>query len=367
MPEVLRNDLFGRDTDENIPGGFYILRKNRAQISTFLPQVIVYENIKAVLNTEIPTLTNPELFRTIEDGDIASINSNGKIRVILSRRANHNTLLLTERCDNRCQFCSQPPKDGDDSWLLEQAIQAICAFNLDGEIGLSGGEPLLYRDDFIRLLDITIEHTPNTRLHVLTNGRAFADLSFTKSIARRTEHLSISFGVPLYAANSKIHDRLVSAEGAFNETVKGIINAGNSGINIELRFIPTSENVQELPFVAEYANRVFTNINQISVMNMEPMGWARKNWEQLYLHPLKYPLLLEQTAKIARQNNTPLYLFNYPLCHLPEHLHELSVQSISDWKNYYPEECSSCSMKSRCGGFFASAKGKFLQPPQRYI
>lgn len=55
-----------------------------------------------------------------------------------------------------------------------------------------------------------------------------------------------------------MHDHLVGNDGAFNETVKGLINAGNSGINIELRVIPTLANYTELDDIVEFVGRVFS-------------------------------------------------------------------------------------------------------------
>ncbi|MBF4371219.1 radical SAM protein, partial [Vibrio anguillarum] len=97
--------------------------------------------------------------------------------------ANHNTLLVTERCNNLCLFCSQPPREENDNWLLSYGALALAAFEFDGEIGISGGEPLLYGDAFIKFLEFVSSHAPTTRLHVLTNGRAFSNLRFTEKIA----------------------------------------------------------------------------------------------------------------------------------------------------------------------------------------
>jgi hypothetical protein len=38
----------------------------------------------------------------------------------------------------------------------------------------------------------------------------------------------------------------------------------------------------------------------------------------------------------------------------------LAVRSISDWKNEYLPECSSCIDKPNCTGFFASTKALYL-------
>jgi hypothetical protein len=32
------------------------------------------------------------------------------------------------------------------------------------------------------------------------------------------------------------------------------------------------------------------------------------------------------------------------------------VQSISDWKNIYLDQCNDCMLKQQCAGFFASSK-----------
>ena len=117
-------------------------------------------------------------------------------------------------------------------------------------------------------------------MHVLTNGRKFADVSFTQQMKERSEKLKITFGIPLYSSRSSVHDYLVGSEGAFDETVMGLINAGNSGINIELRIIPTLANYMELDKIIEFAGRVFSNINQISLMGLESIGWARKTGHQ---------------------------------------------------------------------------------------
>ena len=121
-----------------------------------------------------------------------------------------------------------------------------------------------------------IENSPDTALHVLTNGRKFADTNFYTGNGKAKQKIKITFGIPLYSSRPLVHDHLVGSDGAFNETVKGLINAGNLGINIELRVIPTLANYTELDDIVEFAGRVFSNINQISLMGLEPIGWAMK-------------------------------------------------------------------------------------------
>jgi len=370
MVDTLRQDMFTLPEDSEIPARYVILRKSLPKHeNSFLEQVLITPSAGSTDKTAFPftvgVITDQSLYETIEDGDIGLFTGRGSLRVILTRRANHNTLLVTERCDNRCLFCSQPPKDRDDDWLLVQAAMAVAAFGTSKTIGISGGEPLLYRESFLRFLDAIAEHSPVTSLHILSNGRAFADPAFTKEIAKRCMTLSITFGVPLYSAISARHDYLVGAAGAYRDTLKGLINAGNSGIPIELRFIPTQHNLHDIDATVSLAARCLSSLAQVSIMNLEPTGWAKHNWNDLYAEPGRYAKEISKAVAAADRACLPVYLFNYPLCHVPAELHPYAVKSISDWKTYYPDECEGCRLREQCGGYFVSSHGLFHQSARR--
>ncbi len=372
MDDVIRADLFELNARDFSQSGYYQLRKSPDLVEEqYLDQLLVVKDENISL-TIIPTgfagiIYSQSLYESICDGDISTINTLAQLRVILSRNANHNTLLVTERCNNLCLFCSQPPKRDNDQWLLTYAAQALAAFNFEGEIGISGGEPLIYGTEFLRFLDFVAEFAPRTRLHILTNGRAFSDLSLTQQIAQRTHHIELIFGIPLYSSIPSVHDELVGVKGAFSETVTGMINAGNLGIEMEVRFIPTQANVDELPALAEYISRVLSSVVQLSIMSLEPTGWAKKNWSMLYLSVDDYIESLHKAIRVAEISGLSPTLFNFPLCHLPQNLRPYAVKSISDWKNYYPKECEQCQLLASCGGYFTSSRGKYHQLARRII
>jgi len=371
MTDVIRQDLFEIPKDFACSFGYVILKKQIwDEDSLYLEQVLISKSIEAATSsvTSIPnTIFNSQLYDAIEDGDVGFINSRGTIRVVLSKKANHNTLLVTEQCDNLCLFCSQPPKARDDHWLFIQAGLAVAAFQSSEPIGISGGEPLLNKELFVRFLDTVSEFSPQTPLHILTNGRSFSDSKFTCEVSKRCEDLSLTFGIPLYSSLPSQHDTLVGSNGAYSETVKGLINAGNSGIPIELRFIPTQLNICQLENTIEMATRCFSSLVQISIMNLEPTGWAKKNWNRLVSYPQDHLNSLQRAIDTAHRANVPAYLFNYPLCHLNESTKPYATKSISDWKNYYPDECNGCIAKEECTGYFASSKGFMHQPARRII
>lgn len=362
MRDVVRNDLFKADESSQLPFGYVVLRKEAYDTNDeLLPRVDVYRH-SMLFNRDALYIISEDLYTSINDGDIGFVNARGGIRVILSSKANHNTLLVTERCDNRCLFCSQPPKEKDDSWLLTQAALALATFKTEQTVGISGGEPLLYGDMFVGLLATVSELTPKTPLHILSNGRGFRSAQFTEKISIYSKLLNLSFGIPLYGTTASTHDQLVGATGAFEDTIIGLINAGNAGIALEIRFIPTRENYKELPEVVRLVSHCLSNVVQISVMNLEPTGWAKHNWDTLYISPSEYQNELTEAIQIASSSKLPLVLFNYPLCHISEKLWSYAVKSISDWKNYFTEECVSCSQRENCTGFFSSSMGRYHIP-----
>lgn len=68
-------------------------------------------------------------------------------------------------------------------------------------------------------------------------------------------------------------------------------------------------------------------------------------------------LLPPSTPGIGFTGGEPtIYGYNHQLCLIDRHLWPFAVRSISDWKNEYHPECSSCGVAERCGGFFFSAE-----------
>ena len=57
----------------------------------------------------------------------------------------------------------------------------------------------------------------------------------------------------------------------------------------------------------------------------------------------------------AAEMNVSIY--NLPKCVLPRSVWPHALQSISDWKNGFVEECDRCEEKSSCSGFFNMFRG----------
>jgi len=365
MSEPLRKDSFYNENLIGIYGPVQIFKRTDSSINSLLPQLYV----KGVQDTksEFPNINDENIDKWTKHGDVAYADGKGKIRIVLSKLANANTLLVTEQCDNLCLFCSQPPKNVNDEILFAYAAQSIVSFNSDKMVGISGGEPLLKKEYILNFFKNLNQFDNKTPLHILSNGRSFKDRSFVDSFYGLNKDRQVLVGVPLYGTNSRIHDKLVNSNGAWWETIAGLINAGNRGIELEVRIIPTQLNYKEISSIVELVLTSCNHVSRISIMNLEQTGWAKKNWSELYIEPNKYQDELVKSCKMGNIFGTDIALFNYPLCHIPDEIHGYARKSISDWKNAYEDSCNICVLKSQCGGFFTSIKNKWINPKERII
>ncbi|MEI9922760.1 MAG: hypothetical protein WDN50_03540 [Bradyrhizobium sp.] len=118
----------------------------------------------------------PPKFDYLGDGDVLGVDhSSGKFRTLFRRNSTHNSFLVTERCNNYCLMCSQPPKDVDDRWILAEIKESLALIDpATHALTFTGGETLSDWADFIEVLKECRHHLPTTAVQVLTNGRAFA-------------------------------------------------------------------------------------------------------------------------------------------------------------------------------------------------
>src|SRR5438105_2818206 len=65
-------------------------------------------------------------FGYLADGDILGFHPASKrFRTLYRHSSTHNSFLVTERCNHYCLMCSQPPRDVDDSWILQEIRTAL--------------------------------------------------------------------------------------------------------------------------------------------------------------------------------------------------------------------------------------------------
>lgn len=296
-------------------------------------------------------------FGYLDSGDVIAIDSgSGRFRSLYRRASRHNSFLVTERCNHYCLMCSQPPKDIDDGWIIDEISQAIDLIDpRTKSIGFTGGEPLLERDRFIGLLAKMRDQLPQTGVHVLSNGRAFADDAVATAWAA-VRHPDLMIGIPIYSAVDHIHDYVVQAAGAFDETVLGILRLKDKGQRVEIRVVLHAVTAPRLRETCQWFARNLPFVDHIALMGLENTGFTLANQDLLWIDPVDYADDLTAGVNTLKRAGVHVSVYNLPLCLLDRSIWDVAVQSISDWKNAYLPVCGECGIRDRCSGFFSTGR-----------
>lgn len=284
------------------------------------------------------------------EGDIVLVTpSKGCVERLIRPGSPHNTLLVTERCDQLCVMCSQPPKKThDDRFALFE--QACLLARHDAVIGITGGEPLLYKDDLFALIEHVLAARPEMSFHVLTNGQHFERVHVER--LANPLYRRVQWGIPLYAPTASAHDAIVGKAGAFECLEDSLTTLACAGASIELRTVVLTTNAVDLPVLAERIARRLPFIATWSIMQLENIGFAKNRWNSLrFDHALDFGPIAN-ALDIAAFHGVPARLFNFPRCTVPSAYRSYAVASISDWKQRFATACAGCGERSSCSGFF---------------
>lgn len=343
-PMALRSREAFLVTDDPIPDGFgwYIFVNRPARAAG------------------APTIELPSEFDYLADGDVLRLTpSKNGLRVLFRKNASINSFLLTERCNNLCLMCSQPPRNVNDGWIVDEILEALPLIDTDvPEIMFSGGEPTLLGDRFFELVQACKSYLPRTALHILSNGRTFADAKFAAKLGQ-IKHHDLMLGIPVYSDLSHVHDYVVQADGAYDETLRGILNLRQFGVPVEIRVVLHKQTVSRLAQLAEFITRNLLFVSHVALMGLEMTGFTKANLDDLWIDPVDYKAELSKAVGILDRAKIRTSIYNSQLCLLDRSIWQFAVQSISDWKQEYMPECDGCRVQDRCGGFFASAQLKY--------
>lgn len=356
IPYNINDNLVGRVTRD---------LNNIDENSIFLceSEIPKTENFKGLaILTKLKTLSfepgtrivyNVPAFDHLTENDLIGVSIDGNINTLYRINSYHNTLLATERCNSNCLMCSQPPKDKDDIPRLYSIYEKLIPLIPKDcrEIGISGGEPTLMGELFFKLLEQIKRELPETEVHVLTNGRTFAWQNMAERLAE-IDLKRLVLGVPVYADYYQVHDYIVQAKDAFDQTMLGLHNLARYGQRVEIRVVLHKQSIPRLSKLARYIYKNLPFAEHVTFMGLEFIGYTPHNIDKLWIDPVDYNEELSEAVEFLDGQGMHVSIYNSQLCVLPERLWKFSRKSISDWKNEYLPECQSCSKLNDCGGLF---------------
>lgn len=306
-----------------------------------------------------PTVILPAALGHLQKGDMIAVRGKGgRTRVLFRTASPNNSLLVTERCDNYCVMCSQPPKNVNDDILVDEIFALIPRLPKGlPEIGFTGGEPTIIGSRFIRVLEACRDHLPTTAVHVLSNGRHFSQADYAAEWAS-VKHPDLMVGIPIYSDQSHIHDYVVQADGAFDETIRGILQLKSLNQRVEIRIVLHRHTIGRLDRFASFIINNLRFVDHVTLMGLEVMGFAIAHQDDLWIKLSEHSEVISDAAEMLASAGIRTSIYNVPLCLLGERSRPFAVRSISDWKREYWDACEGCSLKSDCGGAFFSSRAR---------
>lgn len=320
---------------------------------------VISSNVSPHYEKDVRQIYAIETLEHLEDGDLVSLDGSGTVRTLYRASSFHNSILVTEMCNNKCLMCSQPPKRRNDvSSLFDIHNQLIPLIPEDcAELTITGGEPTLLEHKLFDMLSVMHEHLPKTNIHILTNGRKFAWFNFAQRLAD-IDTGRISFGIPVYSDFYALHDYVVQAESAFYQTIRGLHNLARLNQRIEIRLVLHKLTMKRLVKLAHYIYKNLPFAEHVAFMGLENTGFTPYNADLLWIDPYDYMEQLKDAVLYLDSFGMNVSIYNHQLCTLPSELWCFARKSISEWKNVYLDECGTCRVRSECGGFFESSRGK---------
>ena len=275
----------------------------------------------------------------------------------LVKGSNNNIVYVTSCCTNRCIMCCQPASDDDDTtYHYSRNIALIDTADPETDyVCITGGEPTLSGDILFDYTHRIWKRMPNACIHLLTNGRSFANTCYFEKFAREANG-KLFIGIPLHADNYADHDAIAGSKGAFYDTLKGLHNLGVLGFEIELRIIILKQNYMRLEKIADFICRNLPFVAQVSIMGLEVVGYAEKNYYRVWIDSKYYVNNLAKAVEILDSSHIQTKIFNIPHCHLPPTLWPFTCKSISDWKKTNLNICNKCTKIQECCGLFSTSK-----------
>ena len=223
-------------------------------------------------------------------------------------------LNLGKVCNNDCKFCmssgqAEHPQFADYDKLKNEIIST--ALKEYEKITFLGGEPTIHP----RILDLIKLARKNgfKRIHVVSNGRKYADKEFLTNMVQKGVN---AFSVSIHSHIKETEDFLTGREGGYDEKIQGIknfVDIQNDNRNVAPVFVNivlNKKNCEKLDETVEFFKNIGITHFRINSM-MSHSGNAKKNAGTLLP---KISESVQVINKILDMKGIEVILGDFPLC-----------------------------------------------------
>jgi len=287
--------------------------------------------------------------------DVLEIWETGTLKRVYDDSSNENYFFVTGKCNSNCIMCPSPEVTRKNVYDTNVADLIEIARHIPSDtphLTITGGEPFLIGEKIFPFIQVLKERFLFTEFLVLTNGRIFAIEKYVRSFVE-TAPCNTIVAIPIHGASEQSHDAVTRSLGSFSQTCRGIKNLLKNNIRVELRLVVTKMNISDFDNIADLIIMHFKGIEYISIIAMEMTGNAHKNREQVWVSYKESFSVISPSLHKLIKNGIDVKVYNFPLCTVEKSFWTICEKSISTDKIRFAETCSSCRVRSTCGGVFA--------------
>lgn len=212
----------------------------------------------------------------------------------------HLDIDITNKCNWECVHCSasggphihvQELTREEIKSILDQAKELGVE-----DVGFTGGEPLLRKDDLLYFLKYCKEEL-GTKTHLLTNGSLIQKITNMEEIVTYADRIRITI-----LGFKETHDKLTKSSGAFECVINGIKILQDFGANFRVAFVPMRQNYKELPSVMKLLHDEY-GVTKFRLLDLAPTGRAMEIWDDISLNIDEKIWLEKELTKIASDHS----------------------------------------------------------------
>ena len=185
-------------------------------------------------------------------------------------------------------------------------------------IGISGGEPTLYKKELFEFLNRINLVRPDLKFHILTSHQHFCE----NDLKNLEQTRDLSFGACLFSCLPEIHDEIVGKNGA-HKTFFELWYLTRKPVKSGIKNDYPSQNHSCFPQLAKEVSKYFQWIEVWSIMQLENIGYARLNWNEKFVDTSVFFDFVKEAILISNACGIRVQLYNFPHCTVPHDFRHL--------------------------------------------